>query len=453
MTAHYTSRYEAEARHCARLVMMALTQRGLHTNATFYLTERHNLVWLAVVLSLSQIDKRLEGFVSPDTLHQISTMLRGKSVFLSNSSGLRYLILLTAAPKLPDSISFPGTVHKNTIPLGVNLAGELTLAYPRNILISGEPGTGKSTLLDCVRFSAQQNHWGLYFTDPDGHTFNPDVLNAVSVQPVAQSPNELLGILDNLEAEITRRQALFRESMRNGILPADIDAYNKHNANQIQRLLLLIDEANSYFDHKGIQEKLADLARRGRKWGISLVLAGHNWRASDVSRSLSAMFPVRISFRVSDDTSATVVLGSRRWGKIAQQLRQPGRGIALIDGRFSVFQGYRLTEEQVSSSTNSNNSVDPLNIAERMMVQYGVENLGGKFIVNRLASALGGEGITHHQVQRTAERFERCGWLTRPLHATDARKITPELAALAGFSLTGIQAVQTHTGVSEIIQE
>lgn len=98
------SRFFSEARHCARLIMHTLTQRNLNAAVTFYLTERNGLVWLAVVLNLNQLEGRLEGFISSETLHHLSTALHGKPVFLSNSTGLRYMILLSALPKLPATI-------------------------------------------------------------------------------------------------------------------------------------------------------------------------------------------------------------------------------------------------------------------------------------------------------------------------------------------------------------
>ncbi len=441
------SRYQAEANYCARLVLQALAQRGLQSPASFYLTERSNLVWLAAILNLEHLEGKLEAFASQETLHQVSTLLHGKQVFLSNTSGLRYLILLTPAPKLPESIEFPETFERNTIPLGIGLTGPVTLLTPRNMLVCGEPGSGKSTLLDGIQYAARRHDWALYFADPDGHTFNPDLLNGIAAQPVAQSPVEFIALMDKIEAELLRRQGLFRSVAQNGLPPADLDAYNRIAAQPLQRMLLLVDEANSYFDSKSILEKLTDLARRGRKWGLTLVLAGHNWRAADVPRALSAMFPTRVCFRVADDTTATVVLGSRRWGKIAMSLRQPGRAIVLLDGTYRLVQVYRLSVEQAQTLAEHSARVSPLTAIEVVLVAHALQHLGGRFIVNQLAAAFAGQGVTSHQVKTLAAAWERRGWLTAPQHATDARKVTDELALLAGFTRTGAQAAQERTPI------
>jgi len=450
-TLHLT-RFQAEANYCARLVLKALSQRGLQAPVSFYLTERNNLVWLAVILNLMDLAGRLEGFASPDTLHQLSTILHGKQVFLSNSTGLRYLILLTPAPDLPEAIEFPLEMEREALPLGISLSGAIMLQSPRNMLICGEPGSGKSTLLDCIRYAGSRHGWSLYFVDPDGHTFNPETLNATAARPVAQSPAELLALLEQIEAELVRRQALFRSAAQNGLPPADITAYNQVSSQPLPRMLLLVDEANSYFDSKAILEKLTDLARRGRKWGLSLILAGHNWRAADVPRALSAMFPVRVSFRVADDTTATVVLGSRRWGKLAQKLRQPGRAVVLVDGQYHLIQAYRLTTEQSGSLAAPALTANPLSPIEQSLIIHALQHLGGRFIVNQLAAAFAGQGVTSHQVKTLAQTWERRRWLSTPLHATDARKVTPELALLAGLPRTGAQAAQGNTGGPDLAQ-
>ena len=353
------SRFEAEANYCARMVLQALSQRGLQAPASFYLTERSNLVWLAAILNLEHLEGKLEAFASQETLHQVSTLLHGKQVFISNSNGLRYLILLTPTPRLPDNIEYPQVFELNTIPLGISLSGPIALFTPRNILVCGEPGTGKSTLLEGIVHAGRRHGWSLYFADPDGHTFNPDLMNRIAAQPVAQSPGELLTLAEKVEDELLRRQGLFRSTSQDGLPPADLEAYNKIAAQPLARILLLVDEANSYFDNKAILEKLTDLARRGRKWGLALILAGHNWRAADAPRSLSAMFPLRISFRVADDTSATVVLGSRRLGKLAQGLRQPGRAVLLLDGQYHLIQVYRPSAEQMHEIAEQTPSTSP----------------------------------------------------------------------------------------------
>ncbi|HNS37007.1 MAG TPA: hypothetical protein PKM01_04435 [Anaerolineaceae bacterium] len=446
------TRYLAEARHCALLIVSVLTQRGLRPAIeSLALTEDNRLVWLVAFLDVPALNGRMEGYCSSEMIHHLQTALNGKSVFLSNSTGLRYMILLSKPPTLPADLLFPEGVEQGIFPLGQGFYGPILVKKLRNVLVSGEPGSGKSNFELVIAHTARQNGSKLYLADPDGHTFNPDAWDRAAAAPVASSPNDLKELLELIEAEIAFRKALFPTVSDGGLPPADLEAYNQLALQPLPAMVLIVDEANSYFDHKDILTRLEDLARRGRKWGLIIVLAAHNWRAKDVSRGLSGSFATRICFRVADDTSGEVVLSSRIWGKKAMQLRQPGRGILLHEGRYQLFQAYRVTAEQLNLSQPV--VLSPLSDVEQALVAYALEQLEGRFIINRLAQALEGQGVTHHQVQKIGEQFERRGWLTKPAHATDPRRITPELANLVGLTRTGVQAVQARTATALSIQE
>jgi hypothetical protein len=78
---------------------------------------------------------------------------------------------------------------------------------------------------------------------------------------------------------------------------------------------------------------------------------------------------------------------------------------------------------------------------ETRLVRYALDELDGCFIVNRLAAAFQGE-ISRRQIVALAQRWERRSWLTAPAHATDPRRVTPELVALvqdaaSGHTVTG----------------
>ncbi|HNS37413.1 MAG TPA: FtsK/SpoIIIE domain-containing protein [Anaerolineaceae bacterium] len=447
------TRYLAEAKRCSEIIAGVLTQRGLQpVIQSIVLTEDNQLVWLIIFLNVPALNGRLEGYCSPELIHHLQTALHGKLVFLSNSTGLRYLVLLSKLPTLPVDLLYPGDVERGIFPLGEGFYGPILPRRLRNVLVAGEPGSGKSNFELILAHTALQNGFLVYLADPDAHTFNPDAWNSVAAAPVAEGPDDLVGVLEMVDAEIDRRKALFSTVSDGGLPPADLEAYNRLALQPLHPIMLIVDEANSYFDHKNILSRLEDLSRRGRKWGVVIVLAAHNWRAKDVSRGLSAMFPTRVCFRVADDTSGAVALNSRRWGKQAMRLRQPGRGILLLDGRYQVFQAYRLSPEQERQGLAIKVDLSPLSELERSLVAYALDQMDGRFVVNKLAAAFAGQGVTSHQVKILSQNWERRGWLTSPQHATDARRVTPELRSLAGFSRTSAQEAQVHTGGCEVAQ-
>jgi DNA segregation ATPase FtsK/SpoIIIE-like protein len=244
---------------------------------------------------------------------------------------------------------------------------------------------------------------------------------------------------------------LFR-ALANPVPPENLADYNRqaaqHNLPPLPYALLLGDEANSFFDEKGLADELADIARRGRKWGLMMALAAHSWREKDVSRTLSALLPTRVCFKVGDDTTGTVILNSKMAGKQAMTFSHPGRGYLVLSGHRQIFQSYHLPAEtlrELLAQAAQGQSPTPLNPVEVALVQYALEQLGGAFTVNKLDKAVQagkvpgvGAEFKYHRIQALAEEFAQKGWITKPKHATDSRKVTPELAKLAGLGIQGL---------------
>ena len=113
-----------EAEAIARRLPDVLRRRGLSPAFSDWLvTADHGLTWLFGVLDLRRIE-RLEQYSQPDLLHHLSTAIGGRPVYLSNSSGLRYAVLLSAPPRLPRRVDFPG-VQRGQVLLGQRATGEL----------------------------------------------------------------------------------------------------------------------------------------------------------------------------------------------------------------------------------------------------------------------------------------------------------------------------------------
>jgi DNA segregation ATPase FtsK/SpoIIIE-like protein len=216
-------------------------------------------------------------------------------------------------------------------------------------------------------------------------------------------------------------------------MPDDIDDYNRRSGSSLPRIALLIDEANTYLGNKAIEPALADLSRRGRKWGVHLILAAHNWRAADVPREVSGMYKTRICLRVEDNTSGTVVLGTKRWGDWCERIKLPGRAVIATNGRSEPVQLYNVSKEQEAEWLKETEAPSPLSQEESIMVRKAIEELEGKFIIDRLAEKLEGQGISRWKIQQTGKSFEQRGWLTKPADAASPRMVKPELARLAGI--------------------
>ena len=93
-----TDRYLPAARQVAQALPGLLAQRGLTPFISrCVLTEtQHGHAWLFIVLEVSPLQP-LAAYMSADVLDYLSGALHGLPVMVSDSYGLRYAVLLSAA--------------------------------------------------------------------------------------------------------------------------------------------------------------------------------------------------------------------------------------------------------------------------------------------------------------------------------------------------------------------
>ena len=89
------SRYLPAARYVAQAIPGILAELGLKPFISrFVLTEtQQGNAWLFIVLEVSSQD-HLEDYAASDVLYNLSTVLYGLPVVISESYGLRYAVLL-----------------------------------------------------------------------------------------------------------------------------------------------------------------------------------------------------------------------------------------------------------------------------------------------------------------------------------------------------------------------
>ncbi|MBN1810591.1 MAG: hypothetical protein JXA14_02005, partial [Anaerolineae bacterium] len=133
-----------EAELIAQRIPAVMRQRGLlPAFDDWLLTADRGMIWLFGVLDLQRI-QRLEDYQSAGLLHHLSTDIQGKPIYLSNSDGLRYAILLSPHPELPRHLPFPG-VQRGRLSLGQDMAGRcVSVSWPKagHMLVAGKTGSG-----------------------------------------------------------------------------------------------------------------------------------------------------------------------------------------------------------------------------------------------------------------------------------------------------------------------
>ena len=405
-----------------------IDQMGLMPPEQYDVSKREGRIYVAATFDPMMIGRNLKVYEHPDTLRVIRKALGGLPVVFTQRTGFRYVVLASGKLNLPKSMDFPGFAQRDSFRLGISLRGEVAphANRIRNVVIGSNQGFGKSNILKLLTHQARFSGWQLYLCDPDGHTFHPDAWNPIAAAPVASSPEDLLIVLDRLYEEIASRAALYQQAAMNGISPADIDEYNQRASEPLPRIALGIDEANTYMSNKKIFKPMADLLRRGRKWGLSIFLAGHEWHKDVIGSETNDMLQTRIALSYANQEAANVVLRSHRWGKWVMGKPQ-GRGVIRID-QYVPMQFYRVTEEQEAEwlSRAGNQPAAPLPDDELLLVKRSLEEAEGKMTIGLLQLW----GMGPRQARTLVEQWELRGWLAQDATKGNARYITPKLADL-----------------------
>lgn len=408
-------------------------QMGLMPPEQYDVVKREGRVYVAATFDPMLIGKHLKAYQHPDTLRVISKALGGLPVVWTQRTGFRIVVLASGKLSLPRSVDFPGFSRNETFRLGVCLKGEVAPTAKRmgNVIIGANQGAGKSNVEKLMAYQARQAGWKLYLCDPDSHTFNPDIWDRMAAMPVAGSPNDLVEVLDRLHGEIADRAAMFRQIADGGIPPADLDAYNaltltlpspEGRGGELPRIMLIVDEANSFMDDKRVFKIMADLLRRGRKWGLHIVLGGHEWHKDVVPASVNDMLQTRIGLTVANEETAQVVLRSRRWGRWV--LGKPaGRGVIRID-QYQPMQFYLVTDElEREWLSGATQPVSPIPEEEARIVQRVLDENDGKMTAGILTLW----GMGHREARNLVERYEARGWLVKDPSQGNARVVTEKL--------------------------
>lgn len=181
-------------------------------------------------------------------------------------------------------------------------------------LIGGQTGSGKSTLLHvlitslALRYSPQEVR--LMLLDfKEGVEFKPYAdyaLPHVDVIAIESEREFALSVLRNLHAELERRGKLFKEA--NAV---KLQEYREKTGQQMPRVILIIDEFQVIFNAKdSLNDKavriVEDLAKRGRAFGIHMILASQSVRVSELREAFN-QFQTRIALKSPVDDIAAVL--------------------------------------------------------------------------------------------------------------------------------------------------
>ena len=238
------------------------------------------------------------------------------------------------------------------IPFGIDENGQIvavTLMY-RNLLAGGEPGSGKSSLLNTIIGHAvlcdDAKLW-LF----DGKQVELGLWEDVADVFVGNNMHDALTRLRDLQGEMDDRYRRLHAVRRRKIVQAD----------GLDVILCVVDEL-AFFSvttgTPGEQEEfktlVRDLVARGRAAGIIVVAATQRPSADIIPTSLRDLFGFRVAFRCTTDSSSDIILavGWAKEGYSARSIRPEDIGIGWILAEGGIprrFKAYLIDDHQIEA--------------------------------------------------------------------------------------------------------
>jgi hypothetical protein len=379
-----------------------------------------------------------EAWLSPELWAQWRAALQGRRVIVSDGAGL--FIQVGRRPqkrqvkRLPQVIpldleALPEQAY--TVTLGRDKTGLITLDLAethRAILTGGTSGSGKTNLMQSVILQLAAKHLPVEvlvaIVDTKQVDFGQDWDRLPHLfRPVAHTLDDARRLIEAVEGERLRRQALMAKA---GVadwreLPED---------DRLPLLLLVVDEAADFARTPAMQT-LVEVARKGRAFGVSIILGTQSPSSKVIDPQVRANLPTAIAYQTRTDVESRVILGC----KGAEDLDHPGLALAFLDGAWRRIQTLRAEPDVVRTLVDRASAPDPEILApiEQDLVRFALEELEGAFLINHLYEAFKGK-ISRRQLVQLARCWEDRGWLTKPQRDADGhklgRQVSPELVAL-----------------------
>jgi DNA segregation ATPase FtsK/SpoIIIE, S-DNA-T family len=224
----------------------------------------------------------------------------------------------------------------------------------RNLLNGGEPGSGKSSLLNTIiahaALSADCRLW-LF----DGKIVELGLWRPVADVFVGNNMGDALSRLRELQAEMEIRYRLLEAADRRKILPID----------PLDVILCVVDELAYYSVTTGSKDEqeefrtlVRDLVARGRAAGVIVVAATQRPSADIIPTSLRDLFGFRVAFRCTTDSSSDIILsvGWAKEGYSAKNVRPEDVGVGYLLAEGGIprrFKAAYLDDAQIRAVVNA----------------------------------------------------------------------------------------------------
>jgi len=234
-----------------------------------------------------------------------------------------------------------------------------------NALISGEPGSGKSTQLRSILCTLIQ-----YKTPEELHLYLGDLKmsefhlfkDVEHVKKVAVFPEELESMLTKVYNEMIRRSKLLNTT---GVMHVDDLPQDK----KVPYILVAIDEIVMVMDNKEIKKMLVQIDSLGRALGIYNILSLQRPSHDILDTKVRSLLTVRMGFRTTDLSNSRII-GTPGSEKISREV--PGRFLLKRDTLTEIQAPY-LSENKAKEILEGYKPINNKNESEELLEPLEVE--------------------------------------------------------------------------------
>lgn len=357
-----------------------------------------------------------------DLLHQLSTDLEGLPVYLSNTTGLRYVIPLSTIPKMPRRIDLPTLPELNDlVGLGQDFASRIVAEKWQQLghmLVTGITRSGKSLFLRLLAVQALRHDMRLAIADIDRTTFPMLHSHPALLAPIAHDPQSTYELIQRVLGECEHRATLF-QAVRG--YPENLDDYNaqsiKEGKDPLKRILLILDEFSSTLLALGgarsdSAQMLAMLGMRGLKFGVNVVFAAHEFTKEQVGL-LRTQCATIICFH-TDSKELASKLGCK--GAELIPVERPG---LCITNRWGPLQAYFADKALLMDGEYlANEPADPTAIR---LFTTARDYHAGRVTVALIKQST---GLSNGQASRAQQAWALRGWLMKDASQANAFVLT-----------------------------
>jgi len=431
------------AEQVARRLPDLLSSRNLiPAFSNFFITRDLDMTIFIAVLDTNKIGDH-NRYTQPDFLHQLSTDLGGMRLYLSNSTGLRYVFLISNLPKLLRSIELPADIPLGMVALGMKFGGKIVLlpwSKLGHLLIVGMTGSGKSSTLRVIVLQAIRNGFLLLLADIDQTTFAMLEGHANLMAPIATTSQDALQLILKALAECDRRAGMYKAMPG---FPENIDEYNaaaiKAGKEPLQRILVVLDESSAVLKAMGggsgeLAGKIAELGWRGRKFGIHFIFGAQEF-TKDLVGAVREQVNLTIAFRVKPTAAQMAkAIGCAN----AHRIPADRPGLAIVD-RFGPMQSFFIPKPLLLDAGSSSQVL--LSEMEKTLFARALESADGKLTLANIAEW---GGVTQHQARKLQAVWATRGWISKDGSRDNSFCITEKTRDLATNRQTA-QTAQTNS--------